>query len=314
MKYQQLGQTDIIVSQICFGSLTISPLQKHLAFSDGLYVMEKAVEHGINFIDTADLYETYPFIRAILKTNRDLVVATKSYAYDEKTARKTFERALREIDRDYIDVFLLHEQESDLTLKGHNEALQFYLKQKEKGYIRSVGISTHFIKAVKAATRMVEIDVIHPILNCKGIGIVDGTRADMERAIASAYLNGKGLYIMKSLGGGHLIDEMTAAYNYILDFPYKHSVAIGMQRVEEVEANVSYFKNRNIPDDISRKLCTYSRKLIIQDWCQACGNCIDRCKQGALHISKGQAVVDRNKCVLCGYCGSVCKELAIKII
>ena len=89
--------------------------------------MKRAIDCGINFIDTADLYETYPFIKALLKDKKDLVIATKSYAYDISTAEASLERALRGIERDYVDIFLLHEQESALTLKGHYEAIEYYL-------------------------------------------------------------------------------------------------------------------------------------------------------------------------------------------
>jgi len=314
LRYFTLGKTGIVVSQICFGTLTISPLQRNMSLRDGLNVLDEAIDSGINFIDTADIYDTYHFIKAVLKRNKDLVIATKSYAYDKMTAQSTLERVLREIGRDYVDIFLLHEQESPLTLKGHEEALNFFIKQKENGYIRSVGISTHFVKAVHAASDMKEIDVIHPILNLRGIGIVDGTREDMEHAVASAYMNGKGIYIMKALGGGHLLKEIEAAYNYILNFPFMHSVAIGMQRVEEVAANVSYFTTGKVPDILYNKLNNYKRELIIQDWCQGCGSCTLRCRQGALDVIKGKAAVDSSKCILCGYCASACKELAIKVI
>lgn len=66
---------------------------------------------------------------------------------------------------------------------------------------------------------MKEIDVIHPILNYKGLGIVDGSRQEMEQAIKLAYECGKGIYIMKALGGGHLITDIQQAFRYILDFP-----------------------------------------------------------------------------------------------
>jgi aryl-alcohol dehydrogenase-like predicted oxidoreductase len=39
---------------------------------------------------------------------------------------------------DYIDIFMLHEQESALTLKGHREAMEYFLKAKDKGYIRAL--------------------------------------------------------------------------------------------------------------------------------------------------------------------------------
>ncbi len=315
MEYNFLGNTGIKVSKICFGSLTIGPLQRGLSLQDGFKVMERAIDYGINFVDTADLYDTYPYINLAIKKKPDLVVASKSYAYDTITAEETLTKALKGIGRDYIDVFMLHEQESQYTLKGHAEALSFFLKQKEKGTIRALGISTHYVAAVKAAAKMSEIDVIHPILNYRGVGIVDGTRQDMEEAVKAAYNNGKGIYIMKPLGGGHLINQYKEAFDYVLDFPYLHSIAVGMQRVEEVDTNVRYATSRQIPDKLFDGLKGYERQLLIQYWCQSCGDCIKKCPQEALYFDKhGKATVDKDKCIFCGYCGSVCKELAIKVI
>lgn len=314
MEYCELGNTGIGVSRICFGSLTIGPLQKNLSLKEGCHVLNRAMDLGVNFIDTADLYQTYPFIRQALKQKPDLVVSSKSYAYDNKTARETLERALKGIGRDYIDLFLLHEQEGPLTLKGHEEALQFFIRQKEKGVIRAVGISTHFVAAVYAAAKIPDIDVIHPILNFRGVGVVDGSRQEMEQAIAQAWQAGKGIYIMKALGGGHLLKNYEKAMNYIMDFSFAHSIAIGMQRVEEVDANVEYFTNGTLSKELSSQLRQYKRKLIIEPYCQGCGRCVERCAQGALSLQNGKAQIDREKCILCGYCGTECKELAIKVI
>jgi aryl-alcohol dehydrogenase-like predicted oxidoreductase len=314
MKYSCLGKTGISVSRICFGSLTIGPLQKNLSLEEGCRVLDRAVDLGINFIDTADLYGTYPFIQRALKRKPDLVVATKSYAYDTVTAQTTLDRALKGTGRDYIDLFLLHEQEGPLTLKGHEEALRFFIRQKEKGVIRAVGISTHFVAAVRAAAKMNEIDVIHPILNFQGMGIVDGSREDMEQAIADAWNRGKGIYTMKPFGGGHLLKSYKPALDYILDLPYVHSVAMGMQRIEETDANIDYLAHRSVPEELTQRLAQYERELIIEYWCQGCGECVKRCRQSALTLQDGKAQVDRNKCILCGYCGSACKELAIKVI
>ena len=131
--------------------------------------------------------------------------------------------------------------------------LSSFSRAKEKGIIRGE-ISTHFVAAVHVAAEMDEIDVIHPILNFCGLGIVDGTREEMEQAIAAAWKAGKGIYTMKSLGGGHLLNRYEEALEYIKTFPYAHSVAIGMQRVEEVEANISYFTNNSISEELRLRL------------------------------------------------------------
>jgi diketogulonate reductase-like aldo/keto reductase len=73
-----------------------------------------------NFIDTAEMYETYEHIReAIRISGKHPVVATKSYAYSKEGARASLEKARKELDLDVIDIFLLHEQESEHTLRGH---------------------------------------------------------------------------------------------------------------------------------------------------------------------------------------------------
>ncbi len=92
-----------------------------------------------------------PIREAIKKSNKDIVIATKSYAYSEESARASVEKARREMDVDVIDIFLLHEQESRLTLKGHREALEYYLSMKEKGIIKAVGVSTHNVEVVESS-------------------------------------------------------------------------------------------------------------------------------------------------------------------
>lgn len=315
MEYNFLGRTGLKVSRLCYGSLTIGPLQCNLPLDEGIYLLELAVDRGINFIDTADLYGTYPYINPVLKHHKDIVISTRSYAYDKSTAKTTLERALRELGRDYIDIFSLHEQEGPHTIKGHREALDYFIKMKKAGYIRAVGISTHYIAAVKTAALMEEIDVIHPILNINGVGIVDGSLEEMEKVIKMAFECGKGLYNMKPLGGGHLISSYTEAMQYSMNFPYIHSTAVGMQREEEITANIDFFETGQLSDQLLQSLKGYRRKLIIQDWCEGCGKCVECCPQGALAIDESnKAAVDYKKCILCGYCRSACKELAIKVL
>ena len=58
-----LGNTSIKVSRMCFGSLTIGPLQRNLPLAEGSSLIRTALEAGVNFIDTAQLYRNYSYIR-----------------------------------------------------------------------------------------------------------------------------------------------------------------------------------------------------------------------------------------------------------
>jgi len=314
MKYIELGQTGIRVSRLCFGGLIIGPLQVNLPVKQGAEVIKKALELGVNFIDTAELYGTYAHIREAIKgISQKPVISTKCYAYTAEGARESVEKARRELDIDVIDIFMMHEQESRLTLKGHRAALEYYLDAKAKGIIRAVGVSTHNIEVVEACAEMPEIDVIHPLVNKAGIGIGDGTVEEMLAAIKKAYENGKGIFSMKPLGGGNLLPSYKECMDFVLGIPYIHSVAVGMQSIDEVIMNVKVFNGEKVPEEVQAALRKKHRKLHIDYWCEGCGKCVMRCGQGALSIVDGKAVPDREKCVLCGYCGSACPQFAIKI-
>ena len=314
MQYTKLGQTNIEVSRMCFGGLIIGPLQANLSKEEGAKVILGALERGVNFIDTAELYGTYPHIREALKQwQKDVVISSKCYAYTREGAIESVERARKELDRDVIDIFMMHEQVSALTLRGHREAYEYYLEAKEKGILRAVGVSTHNIEVVDVAADMDDIDVIHPLVNKRGIGIGDGSIKDMLKAVEKAYNAGKGIYSMKPLGGGNLLGSYGESMNFVLNLPFIHSIAVGMQGIDEVEMNVSVFNGEPVEERVRQSLAERKRSLHIDYWCQGCGKCVERCKQKALSIVDNKAKVNPDKCTLCSYCAGVCPEFAIKV-
>lgn len=309
-----LGSTGLSVSKLCFGTLTMSPLQTDMSPRDGARLLLVARELGVRFVDTADLYLTYPHIREALKSSPDLMVSTKAYCYDEKTANEAVERAFRGLGREYVDVFMLHEQESIHTLRGHEQALLTLRKYKERGLIGAVGVSTHHVACVRAAATFGGIDVIHPIFNLAGLGVADGTRQEMEAAVARAHDMGIGILAMKPLGGGHLIDSIEDAWQYVRDAQCVDSIAVGMQTEDEIRANVKWCAGEAVDPELSARVKQRRRSLMIHDWCEGCGLCAKRCGQGALTVIDGRARVDRSKCVLCGYCAPVCPQFCIKVV
>lgn len=310
-----LGNTNIKVSRLCFGSLTMTPFQANLSIEEGAKLIQYAYTKGINFIDTAEIYDNYKYIKEALKgiNRKDYVIATKTYAYSKEMAEESLNLALKELDTDYIDIFLLHEQESIHTIRGHYEAIEYFIKAKEKGKIRAIGISTHRIAGVLGANKYDEIEIIHPIINMRGIGIQDGSIEDMLMAIEEANKLGKGIYGMKPLGGGHLIGESEKAFNFVKNIPFIHSFAIGMQSKEEIDANVSLVETGFVAESLKESLRKKKRKLIVADYCIACGNCVKTCKQNGIEIIEGKAVPNEN-CILCGYCARNCPEFCIKVI
>lgn len=314
MEYRFLGNTGLKVSRLCFGALTIGPLQAGLPVREGASVLRRALEQGVNFIDTAQLYGTYGHIRESMGQDyRHVIVASKSYAYKTEDMENSLTEALRGLNRDYIDLFLLHEQESELTIRGHWEAVERLIRAREKGVVRAIGISTHSVAGVRAAAAVSEFDIIHPLINMAGIGIRDGSLNDMLAAIKGAHRAGKGLYGMKALGGGNLLTRAQEALDYVLALDELAAVAVGMQTKPEVDFNVACFTSRPV-SALQEKLRKINRRLHVEDWCQGCGACVGLCKSGALSVSRGKAEADPSACRLCGYCGAACPGFCIKII
>ena len=315
MDYNYLGKTNLKVSKVCFGSLTIGPLQANLSQKQGSKIIRHALERGVNFIDTAEIYDTYPYIREALKGySKEVIIATKSYAYEASVMKESLEKARRELDRDVIDIFLLHEQESILTIKGHWQAVEYLLKAKAQGLVRAIGLSTHTVAGVKGALEIPEMEIIHPLINYQGLGILDGTRDEMLSLLKQGKSMGKGIYGMKPIGGGNLLVEAEKALTWALQRPELDAVAVGMQSISEVNINLALAEGREPDPEDLEIVKNKVRYLLIEDYCEGCGACVAKCPQKALQIIEARAKVEKEKCLLCGYCAGVCPYFAIKVI
>ncbi|HHY14182.1 MAG TPA: 4Fe-4S binding protein [Thermoanaerobacterales bacterium] len=167
---------------------------------------------------------------------------------------------------------------------------------------------------VRRAVNIPEIEIIHPLINIKGLGIPDGTVNDMLIEVEKAYNNGKGIYGMKPLGGGNLIKSYDSAIDFVLGIPHLSSIALGMKTKEEVIANVMKFKGINIPQSLKSTLAKQTKNVIVEDWCIGCGRCAVKCPQKAIKIIDGKAYINKELCILCGYCSGYCPEFCIKIV
>lgn len=304
----------LAISPLGFGTLSISPLQSSLVADQGAELLCYAWDKGINFWDTAEIYENYPILRSAIRRLPNLpVIASKTYAYTAEAAAASVEKARRDLDIDSLGIMLLHEQTA-LTLPGHKEALDWLANAREKGVIGAVGLSTHSVACVLAAAQYPEIDVIHPLYNMVGVGIHDGSPEDMAAAIAIAKAKGKGIYAMKVLGGGTLYRRAHEAIKHVLKQPWFDSAVIGMSTTAEIDYNVALFQGHAPDAAIFNQVQGRYRYLHRADWCEGCGKCVQACGQGALVLEDGKVQVRQELCVLCGYCSRQCELMCLKII
>ena len=130
MKKASLGATETLVSQICLGTMTFGT---QTAREDAWRQLDMAVDHGINFVDTAEMYPVNPLSKEtagitehiigewLARTGRraDIVLATKISGFGQKIVRDgekidaksvnvAIDGSLKRMGTDYIDLYQLH--------------------------------------------------------------------------------------------------------------------------------------------------------------------------------------------------------------
>ncbi|GFE62038.1 aldo/keto reductase [Geobacter sp. AOG2] len=316
MKRVQLGSTGISIFPLIYGTLPLGPLQANLVPREGGKLIRHALEQGVTMLDTAALYGTYPHVREGLAGWRgEVTIATKTHAADAATARGHVEQALRELGREQLDIVHLHGARVADPFAERADVLETLLTMKQEGKIAHVGFSSHYIQAFRKVASHPEIEVIHPLINKNGMGILDGTAAEMAEAIATCARSGQGVYAMKALAGGNLISDARRSMAFVAGLEGIHGVAVGMLSEQEIDANVAFFEHGVMEEAVWQGLESRRRRLLIMEqFCKGCGKCIDICGSKALSLVGGKAVVDETSCVLCGYCGSGCPEFFIRVV
>lgn len=311
MEYRLLGNTELTVSRYCFGSLTLGPLGANLSPEQGAALLLSAFDLGVNFIDTAEYYRNYAHIRLALQRfdkPDGIIVSSKTLASDDRSAAFAVEETRLALNRDILDAFLLHEIRDNSDFESRCGAWRTLCNAKENGVIKAIGISTHSAAVVAAAAADPEIDVIHCMLNYAGVGILDGGVEEMLAAIALAKVNGKGVYTMKAIGGGSLMNQAKYALIWAFAQPLPDAVAVGCKDKAELLTNIGWLNGEDPPEaEQCKKL---SRRLIFDD-CHACGACVKRCANGALTLEDDGAVWHEEKCLFCGYCAAACPWFCI---
>lgn len=150
MKYRILPQTSVKISEIGFGCMSLKPDHSHRE-----ELLHSAFDHGINYFDTADLYdkgENEELVGKALKSFRkEVVIATKvgnewlpdgsSWRWNPSKAYilKAVDGSLQRLQTDYIDLYQLHGGTVDDSME---EVLDAFETVQKAGKIRYYGVSS----------------------------------------------------------------------------------------------------------------------------------------------------------------------------
>lgn len=315
-KLVKLGNTGMMISPLVFGALPVGPLQANLSEEEGGRLIRYALDRGVNMIDTAEMYGTYRHVHQGIKDFAGPVhIASKTHAATADDARKHVEHALQEIDIDCLDIVHIHGARIADPFTERAEVLEALLKMKAEGLLRHVGLSSHYISAFRKAAEHPEIEVLHPLINSEGMGIIDGTKEEMAAAIQECAQTGQGVYAMKALAGGNFISDARNKFRYVLNLAGVHAVAVGMLSTSEIDGNYELFCENHEDEKLWTELERKRREIkIMENFCKGCGDCIPACTNHGIYLEGGKARVKREDCILCGYCAAACPDFIIRVV
>ena len=211
MKYRTLGKTDYEVSEVSFGGWAIGGTWGDVEDEQSMAALKEAVNQGINFFDTADVYGDGRSERLIAKlrkeTDKEIHIATKAgrrlnphtaAGYNKENLNKFVDRSLKNLDVDQIDLLQLHCPPTEVY--DQKEVFEALEEMVEAGKIKNYGVSVEKVEEAMKALEYENVATVQIIFNMfrykpadeffakakeKGVGII------CRVPLASGLLTGK---------------------------------------------------------------------------------------------------------------------------
>lgn len=300
MQYRKFGNTGIEISALGFGAMRLPEKQnsendeEQFDHEQGVKVIHRAFELGVNYIDTAPYYcnkESEVIVGKALKGWRNKVyLSTKNPIENESGADflKRLESSLTKLDTDYIDFYHLW----GISWKSYTEKinvadgpLQALLKAKEEGLIKHLSFSFH--DDAENMFKLIDTGHFETVL-CQ-YNLLD--RAN-EEAIAYAREKGLGTVIMGPLGGGRLgapsdvikalmkgkvSSTAEAAIRFVLANQNVSCALSGMGSIEMVEENARVASNEaqlSADEILTINASMEENKKLAELYCTGCNYCM----------------------------------------
>ena len=223
MRYNRLGSTGLIVSELCLGAMTFGDRTSRwgtvhgLTQDDATTLVKRAVDAGVNFIDTANVYtegQSEEFVGGALKAlgirRSEIVVATKAMGAmgegknDSGTSRKhlldQIDASLGRLGLDFVDLYQIHGWDSQTPMEEALSAMEDIVRS---GRARYIGVSNWAAWQIVKALGISERRGWAKFVSLQAYYTVAGR--DLERELVPMLESeGLGLMVWSPLAGGLL--------------------------------------------------------------------------------------------------------------
>lgn len=212
--------------------------------AEAVAVIDRALELGVNYFDTAPAYDQSRdyYGAALGERRRGIFLASKTHDRTRDGSRRLIDDSLKRLRTDYLDLLQLHDLRSrgDLDrIFAKGGALEALLEARDAGTVKHLGITGHHDPDILLeAMRRFDFDTVLVALN-----VADKPRLSfIQSVLPEASRRGLGVIGMKVFCAGQLVGPRgltpAEALGYVLSLPGVSNVIIGCRTPAEVEANV----------------------------------------------------------------------------
>lgn len=263
MRYSFFGNTGYRVSSLGFGAMNLPGVPYEQADA----VLNYALDHGINYIDTAAGYRNSEEIigESISHRRSEYFLATKTNARDYEKAKEEINRSLIRMKTDYVDLLQIHyvnTVEDYEKVMGEGGAFEAVLEAQREGKIRFIGITGHRPDLLVQWIRSGKFDQVLCHLNLAQPFALDELIPELAK-------RNLGRVAMKPLSGGFIQPVERA-----VRFPFSQDVHVtisGMVSLDEVKQNIASMEME--PEASERdELLALARELGSHN-CRRCNYC-----------------------------------------
>lgn len=279
LRYKVLGKTGLKVTSVAFGSMITSDQS----------VVDKAIELGISYIDTARGYQNgncERMVGAAIKGKRQkLVISTKSGSETKQQALEQLDQSLKELGTDYVDIWFIHGKSKGSQLT--DERMEANEIAKKAGKVRFNGVSVHggHEEIIPAIVQKGHLEVLLTSYNFTMDDKIDPLLAQAKKA-------GLGIVAMKVMAGGVRRakpgDKMStlmkregaplAMLKWVLKNPNVDTTIPSITDMDQLDDDLKAMTQPfGAPDD---KLLAAHLRDIRPFYCSMCGSCEGSCSKG----------------------------------
>jgi len=289
LRHRVLGKTGLKVTEVGCGCEAVSDAS----------VLQRALDLGINFFDTARQYEggnSERMLRGALGARRkDVILASRSYGKDARTLQRELDDSLKVLGTDYLDIWYIGSKDTPESVS--DDMLEVQRAAQKAGKIRFRGLSTHRLPRMREfIIKRGRFDVIQ-VTYSFAIGAArdpavreDG--AGLEAALDELKKAGVGAVAMKVMGGGYGSRLGASVLRFLTGQPSPHVAAlrwalrndrvqttsVRMVDREQLEENIRAMERPFSEED--RKLLSAHLERIRPLLCRMCGACDGVCPKG----------------------------------